>query len=559
MSLSGRSCIHLRLFQYYFSKLKMLEYCFFRKSLVLKHVRYISQFKIQRTDCVPYGTPRKIKDPKLCGHKDKGLVLGVYYNENAKGEPAILTASAQKYDRESGGKLWKMLKLSPIPKLGESRIFFDLDPTFAFVAVSGLGSECLTYNVSEQLDENKEAIRIAAGVGAISLQPLNPKAIHLESFGNAEAAAEGAYLANWQFEEYKSTLGKKILPKSQIYLHDDCDIDGWHIGQMKAEAQNLARYLQEMPANMLNPTSFAKIAVELLCELDINVEVKTQGWAASHEMGGFVAIGKSSIQPPLYVEISYYGAGEKTRPIVLIGKGVTFDSGSLDLKSPKDLRYMKGDMAGAGCILAITRTAARLKLPINIRGILPLCELMPNGNSPKFGDVAYSANGKSLHIRLPSREGRLLIADSLVYARNYWPKLIIDIGTMSKELIYTLDGSACGCYTNSDELFCYLQSASSQTGDRIWRMPLWKFYEDRVRDCHTADVANTGRDEFGDSPNCAAFLKQFICDTKWVHLDTYNIAYSKGRDFPYLRRGMTGRPTRTILEFIFQLLADAKL
>lgn len=526
---------------------------------IQNYARFISQFKIQRTDCVPYKPSRQVQDPKACVPKNRGLVLGVYYNEDVKGEPAILTASAEKYDKTNNGKLWDMLKLTPIPKLGESRTFYNLDPQFGYVSVVGLGSECLAFNKNEQMDESKEAIRIAAGVGAKSLQPFCPKSIHVESFGNAEAAAEGASLALWSFQEYKSLTKNRIAPKSSLYLYDDCDTDGWNVGQKKAESQNLARYLTEMPANKLNPTSFAKIAVELLCELDINVEVKTQGWAANHEMGGFVAIGKSSIQPPLYVEIGYHGANDHSRPIVLIGKGVTFDSGSLDLKSCEDLRHMRGDMAGAACVLAIVRSAARLKLPINIRGILPMCELMPSGSSPKSGDIVYCANGKSIHIRLPSREGRLLIADSLVYARKYWPKFIVDIGTMSKELVHALDGSACGCYTNSDELYCYLESASGQTGDRVWRMPLWKFYEDRIKDCSSADVANTGRQNFGDSPNCAAFLKQFICDSKWIHLDTYNVAYTKGFDYPYLQRGMTGRPTRTVIELILQLLANSKL
>ncbi|KAJ2954045.1 hypothetical protein O0L34_g2258 [Tuta absoluta] len=535
-----------------------------RKSLILRAAglrcgRMISQFRIAQNDCVAPVPVRKVVDPMACRVRDHGLVLGVYYNEHVEGEPAILTASAEKYDRQTNGKLWKLLKLSPIPKLGECRVFFDVDPWYGYIAVAGLGSECLAFNTTERMDESKEAIRVAAGVGARALKKLDPTHIDLESFGNAECSAEGASLAIWGFNEYKTI---KTIPRVKhpvLRLYDDCDFEGFKIGQHKAEAQNLARYLQELPPNVLNPTSFAKIAVDLLCELDINVEIKTKGWASAHEMGGIVAIGKSSVQPPLYVEISYYGASECSRPIVLIGKGVTFDSGSLELKSQEELRYMKGDMAGAACVLAITRAAALLKLPVNIRGILPLCELMPNGRSPKYGDIICSANGKSIHVRLPSREGRLLIADSLVYSRNYWPKMILDIGTMSKELIATLGGAACGCYSNDDDLFCYMEAASSHTGDRVWRMPLWQFYENRVLDCGTADVAVTGVHHFGDSPNCAAFLKQFVCDSSWVHLDTYNITYTKGVDFPYLPRGMTGRPTRTVIEFIHQLLADHKL
>lgn len=522
-------------------------------------IRFISQFKTPITECIAQEPARKVFDPKLCSLRDKGLVLGIYYNENVTGEEAILTASAQKFDKKCCGKLWSQLKLTPIPRLGEYRIFYDLDSTYGYVAVAGLGSECLRFNTTEQIDESKEAIRIASGVGTRALQKFKPSFIDVESFGNAEAAAEGANLSTWKFQEYRRRISTEIIPKAKLQLFDDCDTEGWKIGTLKAESQNLARFLQEMPPNILNPITFAKIAVDLLCELDINVEVKTQGWAASHNMGGFVAIGKSSVQPPLYVEISYFGADECTRPIVLIGKGVTFDSGSIDLRSPKELRYMKGDMAGAACVVAITRAAAILKLPINIRGILPLCELMSSGMGPKFGDVVSSVSGKSIQIRVPSMEGRLLVADSLVYARNYWPKFILDIGTMSKELLYTLGGAACACYTNSEELFCYAEAASGQTGDRIWRMPLWKFYEDRIRCCETADLANTSTDNIGDSPNCAAFLKQFVCDSKWIHFDTYNVAYTKGIDFQYLDRGMTGRPTRTVIEMIFQLLANSKL
>ncbi|XP_053624600.2 cytosol aminopeptidase-like [Plodia interpunctella] len=527
---------------------------------VPKLARSVQQFRIPCTDCVKRSPKRKVVDPKLCHIRDRGLVLGVYYNENISiGESAILTASAQKMDRKTGGKLWKLLKLAPMPRLGEHRVFFDLDSDYAFVAVAGLGSECLSYNETEQLDESKEAIRIAAGVGSRALQEMHPRHIDVESFGNAEAAAEGAALATWQFREYRAPDVTRKIPIIRLHLHDDCDYVGWKMGMLKAEAQNLARFLQEMPANLLNPTSFAKLAVDLLCELDINVHVKTQGWAASREMGGFVGIGKSSVQPPLFVEIGYFGGGPCSRPVVLIGKGVTFDSGSLDLKSAKELKYMRGDMAGAACVLAVTRAAARLKLPINIRGILPLCEIMPSGRSPKFGDVFTGANGKSIHLRLPSKEGRLVIADSLLYARKYWPQFIVDVGTMSKELLDTLGGAACGYYTNSEQLMNYTQTASSHTGDRIWRMPLWKYYENRVLNCSTCDVANTAHHQYGDSPNCAAFLKQFVCDSQWMHFDTYNIMYSKGHDFAYLGRGMTGRPTRTIIELMCQLVADSKL
>lgn len=528
----------------------------FNKSICkfTKGLRRISQFKIPRTDCVDI-KHRVVVNHRVCRSRDKGIVLGVYYNDNVAENRAILTTTAQKYNLSTKGKLWELLQLSPIPKLGESRVFFDVDPEFGYVAVAGLGSECLAYNSLEQMDESKEAIRTAAAVGAKALQVLNPTSIHVESFGDAEAAAEGAALATWVFQEYRTTE-KLRLPR--LYLYEDCDIDGWNVGKLKAEAQNLARYLQEMPANKLNPTTFAKIAVELLCELDINVEIKTKGWAISHEMGGFVAIGKSSVQPPLHVEISYYGADAEARPAVLVGKGVTFNSGSLTLKSPAELRYAKGDMAGAACVLAVTRAAALLRLPLNVRGILPLCELMPNGCSPRFGDVVSSADGSSIKSRLPSHAGRLLVADGLVRARHYWPRYVVDIGTMSCELASSLGPAACACYGNCERLIASAQAAGARTGDRVWHMPLWKFYTERITDCESADLANTARMPYGDSAHCAAFLGQFVRDNRWLHLDSYGVAYSRGYDTTYLRRGMTGRPTRTLLQLLCHDVVNSK-
>ncbi|XP_041986274.1 muscle M-line assembly protein unc-89-like [Aricia agestis] len=516
-------------------------------------IRFISQFRAQPTDCIPFIAPRKIIDPAACTSRDKGLVLGVYDNEDLHNEKPLLTRSAQKYDKLCNGKLWKQLSLTPIPKLGKYRVFYDLEESFAYVAVAGLGSQGIC-NELEQMNEMKEAIRTAAAVGAAALQKFKPSTIHLESFGDAEVSAEGAQLSIWKFREYRRASSSEVIPAPKLELYDDCNFDGWKKGQLKAESQNLARYLQEMPANILTPTAFAKIAVDLLCELDINVEVRTRGWAASRGMGGFVAIGQSSIQQPLYVEVSYYGASASDRPVVLIGKGVTFNSGSIDLKPPEELRFMKGDMAGAACVLATIRAAANMKLPINIRGILPLCELMPSGKSPKVGDVVPSAGGKTVLIRYPSREGRLLIADSLIYARSYWPKYIIDVGTISKELCHSFGEAACACYSNSKELAYHMFKASHKTGDRVWPLPLWRQYEDRIKDTDTADIANTAVDNFGDSPNGAAFLKQFVCDSKWLHLDTYNVAYTTGRDFAYLRRGMTGRPTRSLIELLHNIL-----
>ncbi|XP_037977858.2 cytosol aminopeptidase-like [Plutella xylostella] len=519
--------------------------------------RGVAQFRVNRSDCCEQRPPRRVHDPHACAPRDAGLVLGVYRNDALPAAAATaLTAAARAYDCRVRGKLGKLLKLASAPGPGEARVFYDVDPEHAFVAVAGLGSECVAPGGHEGRDEAAEAARVAAAAGVRALLPLRPRELRVESFGRAEAAAEGAALAAWRFDEYRSA---PRVPPPALRLHDDCDELGWRSGRLKAEAQNLARHLQEMPANLLNPTEFAKICVELLCELDINVEVRTAGWAAARDMGGLASLGRSSVQPPLYVEASYYGAGAGERPVVLVGKGVTFNSGSLALKSREELRHMRGDMAGAAAAVGALRAAARLQLPLNLRAILPLCEVMPNGRSPRSGDVVRAGDGCSVRLRQPSRESRLLLADSLVHARSYWPRCIVDVGTMSQELAATLGGAACGCYCNSERLFALLEAAGAATGDRLWRMPLWGYYAARVRDTSTADLASSARHRYGDSPHCAAYLRQFVCDSAWAHLDIHNVAYTRGADCVYLPRGMTGRPTRTLIQLLYNLIADPKL
>lgn len=461
------------------------------------------------------------------------------------------TEASQKFDRSLSGKLEELIRISgPIPRRGETRLFFGLVKEYSAVCVVGLGDDCVSYNECEQMDERKENIRIAAASGVRALGTAYVQSVDIESFGHAESSAEGASLGVWLFQELRNRQPKKVVPKLELY--GDCDYTGWQIGLQKAAAQNLCRQLCETPANLLTPIGFAQNSVDVLCKAGVNVEVKVRNWAKMSEMEGFLAAAKGSCEPPIFLEISYFGCEPDIAPIVLVGKGVTFDSGGLCLKTCEELKHMRGDMAGAGVVVAAIRAASALQLPLNLRGLVPLSENLPGTCALRPGDVIRSRNGKTIKITNTDFDGRLCLADALAYATVFNPKFILNVGTLSVDLKDIIGSAATAVFCNNDSLYEQMRIASIHTGDRIWRFPLWDHFTREIRSSQTVDVGE-GLRPFGSPCSCAAFLREFVPPgMDWIHLDTYGVNRSHGDSWSYLRRGMSGRPTRTVVEFLAQ-------
>lgn len=528
-------------------------------ALPLRMIRCVLRPKfspiIRYTSAIDAVCVKKPEDPcKPLRHK--GLVLGIYTNPDDHFDPGKLTPTGERYNYMVCNRLYELLHYAgPPPEKGEVRVFYNVDEEFGMVAVVGLGRECQGYDVFEQMDEGKEAIRVACGTGCRALQKMKVRKVYTESFGHAESSAEGAALAVWLYQEKKNKKHQVVIP--QLELYDDCDWTGWQIGLQKAASQNLARQLMDTPANLMTPTSFAQNAVEVLCKSGINVEVKVRGWAETQKMFGFLAVAQGSCEPPIFLELSYYGASRDERPVVLIGKGITYNSGGICLKSCNQQRFMRGDMGGAACVVAACRAVAGLQLPINIRALIPLCENMPGCAAMRPGDIVKAMNGKSIKIESTDTAGRLCLADALVYAQNFWPRFIVDVGTMTNDMKHSLGASASGVFSNSEALWEYMLAASMHTGDRVWRFPLWDHFTKLISNHHAVDVKTFGS---GGKPRCggackvAAFLNEFVPCGDWLHLDTFGVMLSNGKDYPYLRSGMSGRPTRTLIEFLSQLV-----
>ncbi|XP_055766388.1 cytosol aminopeptidase-like [Salvelinus fontinalis] len=486
----------------------------------------------------------------------KGLVLGVYEREK-EDESLRLTEAAAGVDRVLSGKLTELLKISgPGLKKGKSRIFYGLHEDFPCIAVVGLGRNSLGVCGTEYWDTCKENIRAAIAGGCRVLQDHALTHIEVDGCNNSQSAAEGAVLGLFTYDDLKTK--KKIRVTTQ--LHGSGCVSGWEKGVLYGEGQNLARYLMEAPANHVTPSVFADTITNRLAPYadHVTVHKRSQEWIEEQQMGAFLSVSKGSEEPPVFLELHYNGCPEHTQgPLLLVGKGITFDSGGISLKPSSGMDAMRADMGGAATVCSAIVTAAALNLPINIIGLAPLCENMPSGKANKPGDVVTAKNGKTIQVDNTDAEGRLILADALCYAHSFNPRAIVNAATLTGAMDVALGSAATGVFTNSDWLWEQLHKASVVTGDRVWRMPLFQHYTRQVTDCQLADLNNVGKySRSGGACTAAAFLREFVTAPHWAHLDIAGVMTNKD-EVPYLKKGMSGRPTRTLVEFAAGLANQA--
>ncbi|XP_014261614.1 cytosol aminopeptidase-like [Cimex lectularius] len=492
-------------------------------------------------------------EEQLCEGK-RGLVLGAYNTcEEGKYE---LTKYGKVFDAKVEGRISALLNNSGID-LGNARVFNGLDEFYG-VAVAGLGHKEAGMNSKECLNECKENIRIASAVGARALQKQTIENIMVEGFTNEEAAAEGAILGLWRFQEFRNEEERDVRPKVALYGEGAC-ADNWSRGVVKARAQNLARRLSDLPANILTPREFVKAALYYLCPCGVNVQVRDYKWILKNGMNAFFNMAKGSCSHPYFLELSYCGGGENDKPVVLVGKGTTYNSGGICLKECERMSEMRGDCAGASTIIGTMKAAAQFSYPMNIVGLIPLFENMPSGNAVKPGDIVLALSDQTIMVENTDNEGRVALADALVYANKFSPCLTVSIATLTKSIRSALGSGASGAYSTDDTIYEELRSAGADTGDRAVRLPLWDHYDRRNKYHIGVDMHNVGymgEVKDGETALGAAFLNEFApkC-AEFLHLDITGVGLlTTGKVIPYYREGyMTGRPTRTVIQFLKQL------
>lgn len=489
----------------------------------------------------------------------KALVLGVY--QGSGDSSPVLSNCASNFNKQVDGKLQKLVDQFGPSKKGKCQVFHDLHKDYPIVSVVGLGSQNARFNESEDLDERRENIRssIATGANAVRDEP-GVDELHIDPCGDAEASAEGANLAIWHFDELKSEKYKKKPVKVELcqFCSDQLTKDGYQRGATLAQAQNVCRRLAEMPANLMTPTLLAESAVDLFKGFSkAKVIVHDKKWCEDKKMGSFLSVAKGSAEPPKFLEI-HYNNKPNSKPFVLVGKGICFDSGGISLKPASNMDKMRYDMGGAANVISTTYALAALQAEVNVVALAPLCENLPSSTANKPGDVVFAMNGKSIQIDNTDAEGRLILADALCYAHEFEPQAILDIATLTGAMNIALGSAATGVFTNNTKLYEKLREASYHTGDRVWRLPLYSHYKEQVTNSRLADLLNIGKN-LGQGGSCtaAAFLSEFVTSPNWLHLDIAGVMESKS-EYPYYGKGMSGRPVRTLYYFIKNFFGSNK-
>jgi leucyl aminopeptidase len=310
-----------------------------------------------------------------------------------------------------------------------------------------------------------------------------------------------------------------------------------------AHGMDLARDLGNLPGNVCTPSYLGERAHALAQELGFKCEVLERAQIEELKMGSFLSVTNGSDQPPRFIVLEYDGAGRKQPPFVLVGKGITFDTGGISLKPALDMDHMKYDMCGAASVFGAFRAMAELKAKINLVGLIPTCENMPSGRATKPGDVVTSMSGQTVEVLNTDAEGRLILCDALTYAERYEPAAVVDVATLTGAIVIALGHVTCGIFSNSESLARALLNAGEESFDRGWQMPLWDDYQEGLNS-NFADFANiAGRG--GGSITAACFLSRFAKKYDWAHLDIAGVAWKEGKE-----KGATGRPVALLTTWL---------
>lgn len=316
-----------------------------------------------------------------------------------------------------------------------------------------------------------------------------------------------------------------------------------------AEGLALSRTLGNLPGNVCTPSYLAETAEQIARDHDIECQVLERADMELLGMHSLLSVAKGSHQPPKLIVLNYRGTkatkGRDEKPLILVGKGVTFDSGGISLKPGSEMDEMKFDMCGAASVLGTLKAVALMKLPINLTVIVPATENMPGGSASKPGDIVTAMSGQTIEILNTDAEGRLILCDALTYAERFEPELVVDVATLTGACVVALGHVATGLFANDDELASALLQAGTEAQDRAWQMPLWDDYQDLLKS-NFADMANIGGRMAG-SISAACFLSRFTKKFAWAHLDIAGTAWKSGAD-----KGATGRPVPLLTHFLLE-------
>jgi len=360
--------------------------------------------------------------------------------------------------------------------------------------------------------------------------------------------ARAAREATYRFEQMKSAPAKNASALRRIVLavtksDEKRAARGLAQGLALAHGISLARDLGNLPGNICTPAYLAEQARKLAKHYRMKVQVLEQADMEKLGMNTLLSVAAGSSQPPKLIVLEYRAGAKNQKPVVLVGKGVTFDTGGISLKPAPEMDEMKYDMSGAGSVLGTLKAVAEMKLPVNVVGIIPATENMPGGRATKPGDIVTSMSGQTVEILNTDAEGRLILCDALTYAERFDPAAVIDIATLTGACVIALGHVVSGLFANDDPLAREVLTAGDHAGDGAWHLPLHDEYQDQLRS-NFADFANIGGRPAG-AVTAACFLSRFTKQYKWAHLDVAGTAWKSGKE-----KGSTGRPVPLLTQFL---------
>jgi leucyl aminopeptidase len=477
------------------------------------------------------------------------LIVGRHAGES-KLAPALAAL-----DKKLGGLLSKVMTAEKFEgKPGQiSHVHTDGRLPAPRVIVAGLGPG----------KGDAEAVRRAASAAARRARDLGAKSAagYLAAEGlsprvRAQATVEGAVLGTYRFDGYLKEKGPKSLDAFAVVeperrSHGAAE-QGVRAGEIWAAATCLARDLVNEPANVVTPAYLAQRAQEIAGKGRLKLKVLERADCEKLGMGAYVGVAQGSLEPPKFIHLTYSPKGRPRKRVVVIGKGITFDSGGLDLKPADGMYRMKDDMSGAAAVLGLFSALPKLALPVEVHGLIAATENMPSGTAQRPGDIVRAMNGLTIEIGNTDAEGRLTLADALVYAdKEIKPDEIVDLATLTGAIVVALGLGLSGVFATDDALAGRVLGAAEAAGEKMWRMPLHDEYKDGIKS-DIADLNNISSQRGGGAIVAGLFMRDFTGGRPWAHLDIAGTAFTE-RELPLGPKGATGVGVRTLLAYLHAL------
>ena len=480
------------------------------------------------------------------------LILGFHHKRK-------LLPSAAGYDQHLSGLLTRLLKRDDLEgKTGETLLLNHLtEGRFERILLVGLGKKD-EFGPAAYRKVLAAAIKTLKESGSKNaLCTLQEADISGKDLGwkirQAVEVFEGALYRFAQLKQDADNGKPPRIEKLQFLIGEMDNAEeaelGIRQGQAIARGMNLARDLANLPGNLCTPSYLAEQAEKLgKRHKKLKVKILEESDLEELGMGSFLSVSKGSRQPAKLIVMEYHGASAKTKPHVLVGKGLTFDAGGISLKPAASMDEMKYDMCGGASVIATLGVAAELGLPLNVVGLVPASENLPDGNANKPGDIVTSMAGLTIEILNTDAEGRLILCDTLTYAKRYEPASVVDVATLTGACIVALGRHPSGLMSNDEDLCAALTQAGETAWDRVWRLPLWDEYQEQLKS-NFADLANIGGPD-GGTITAGCFLSRFAKDFKWAHVDIAGTAWKTGTD-----KGATGRPVPLLTQYLLDRIA----